>query len=738
MFYPFRRSQLGVAIALCFTAPTIVHAQEQTSDITTLQNIVVSASGFEQNIKEAPASISVLTREDLERRSFKDLADALRDIEGIDVKQSTGKTGNMSISIRGMPSDYTLILVDGRRQNTAGSVTPNGFGDTATGFIPPVNAIERIEIIRGPMSTLYGSDAMGGVVNIITRKVASEWGGSLLMETAIAQKSSVGTRNKAQIYVSGPVVDDLVGISIRGLIERRGKTTLKPSNGNGVISNRGPAPTEGRNHSIGAKLTLTPNQNNDIWLDVEQDHQWFNNSECELGTLDGYGRNDCVTPAPTTAYGYADNLRFNREQIAIGQTTRFATGTLETSLMRNTTTTKGRTIPGTIGIIPWEGTVAAGDERKLKTTNTIFDAKYVTPLGDSHLLTLGGQYWKAQLKDGLVPDTFKQTMHAIFVEDEYSITSDLIATVGLRYDYHDAFKSHFSPRGYLVWNANPNWTIKGGVSKGYRTPSLNQLHDGINSVSGQGSNINIGNPSLKPETSISKEIGAHYDSRNMWAAGVTLFQNDIKNLFDSARCSTNPIAGCQNLPSVVTNDPSFPVNAHKASTHGLEFYARANLTENWSLSGNYTWTESKVKKEGMDTGEMTNTPKHMGQVTLRWEDDQDTFSAWLTSEYRGKSARFTSKPAYLSEDERRELAAVGNFKSYTVFNLGGQYKVNKNVTLTANVDNLLNKDFLKFNPWVDTKNVTQWANPYFRSSAGTSGSLPSFGRTFWLSANISF
>src|SRR3546814_17854218 len=77
-----------------------------------------------------------------------------------------------------MPSQYTLILIDGRRQNAAGNVTPNGFNETSTSFMPPLSAIERIEVIRGPMSTLYGSDAMGRVINIITRKGDKEWTGS--------------------------------------------------------------------------------------------------------------------------------------------------------------------------------------------------------------------------------------------------------------------------------------------------------------------------------------------------------------------------------------------------------------------------------------------------------------------------------------------------------------------------------------------------------------------------------
>ena len=113
----------------------------QASEPIALGDVVVSASGFEQKITEAPASISVISREELQQKRYSNLAQALEDVEGIDVRQGTGKTGGLNISIRGMPSDYTLILIDGRRQNTAGNVTPNGFNETATSFMPPMSAI---------------------------------------------------------------------------------------------------------------------------------------------------------------------------------------------------------------------------------------------------------------------------------------------------------------------------------------------------------------------------------------------------------------------------------------------------------------------------------------------------------------------------------------------------------------------------------------------------------------------
>src|SRR5690606_19541554 len=206
-----------------------------------------SASGFEQEIKDAPASISVITREELENKKIVNLADALSEIPGVDSLGATGKTGGLNISIRGMPSDYTLVLIDGRRQNVSGDVAPNGFSETSNNFIPPISAIERIEVIRGPMSTLYGSDAMGGVINIITRKVAREWMGQVGLSMALPQDSDFGSTLNTNVYLSGPLIQDKLGVQIRGNFMDRGETKIQnPPAGN--VSTRGPAPVEGRNY----------------------------------------------------------------------------------------------------------------------------------------------------------------------------------------------------------------------------------------------------------------------------------------------------------------------------------------------------------------------------------------------------------------------------------------------------------------------------------------------------------
>ena len=129
----FRINTLAPAMALAGASGLAV-AQ---GDPGQLEKVVVSAAGFEQKVTDAPASISVISQEELQRNQYTNLAQALEGVEGVDIRQGTGKTGGLNISMRGMPSEYTLFLIDGRRQNAGGNVTPNGFGETDNGFLPP-------------------------------------------------------------------------------------------------------------------------------------------------------------------------------------------------------------------------------------------------------------------------------------------------------------------------------------------------------------------------------------------------------------------------------------------------------------------------------------------------------------------------------------------------------------------------------------------------------------------------
>ena len=744
MSFACKRTALASAITLASAVMVHAHANEPIA----LNDVVVSASGFEQKITDAPASISVLSQQDLQQKRYSNLAQALEDVEGIDVRQGTGKTGGLNISIRGLPSEYTLILIDGRRQNSAGNVTPNGFNETATSFMPPMSAIERIEVIRGPMSTLYGSDAMGGVVNIITKKVAKDWGAAISLDHSFQENRDYGETSSTSLYASGPLIDNLLGLAVRGSLFDRGASDLSFAN-DSTVSKRGAAPVEGRNHTVGARLTLTPHENHDFSLDLEQGRQVYNNDDCQLGTLDGKSGGSavdgCNIERPTQINGYDDELVFERDQFALSHTARLGFGTLDSSLTHNTTETIGRTIPGTRGVA-YTGypAIVAGNDRELKSTDLIFDSKLVSPLGDSHIATVGGQYWDAKVSDGIASEDFQQTSWALFVEDEWRLRHDLALTLGARYEDHEAFGGHVSPRAYLVWNTSDNWTLKGGVSRGYKTPTLNQLHDGISGVTAQGRTITIGSPDLEPEITTNTEFGVYFDNLAGFDANVTLFHNTFKDKIDDgtplANCnfSANPNQpGCVSFGSGFTQE-SFAqsVNIGEAETQGLELAGGWQFAPAWKLSMNYTYTDSE-QKSGINQGApLTNTPEHMAHARLSWTTSE-RLTLWFKGEYRGERARFTDRYENLTAANQALQDQVGDLKAYEVFHLGGSYKASENLTLNATLYNAFDKDFTKGKTYITNTGSTGWASSYIQAAQSTSGTLEE-GRRLWLSANLKF
>lgn len=713
------RAVLMSGTSLMMLAMASTAFADAASDIETVEEVVVTASGFRQRVEQAPASVSVLSREELESERHQSLAEALANVEGVDVGATAGKTGGLNISIRGMGSDYSLILIDGRRQNAAGSITPNGFGETASSFIPPMSAIERIEVVRGPVSTLYGSDAMGGVINIITRKVGDTWGGSATLDATVQSNDQFGNIYGGNVYVNGPLVKDVLGLAVRGRYQTREASSLtytREDGGEVIVSARGPSPVKNKIWSAGARLSFTPSENHDLLLDYDVTNQWYDNSSAQLGTLG--------------AQGYAPVMEFNQEEIVLSHTWRMGFGEWQTSLSKGTRETLGRIIP--------DGPQRGGP-RTLEATNQIFDTKFFSQWRN-HTFTVGGQYWDAEMVDGVAPAPYEHQQWAVFAEDEWRLTDTLALTLGARLDDHSKFGQHTSPRAYVVWNATPNWTLKGGVSQGFKTPRLDQIAEGITGFTGQGTIPVIGSPNLKPETSTSTEIAAFYDNRRDFRASVTLFNNEFEDKIASGtpllNCSFGLTAQQYADGETAFDDCSdygfFPraetfgqsVNVDSATTRGVEGAFRYLIGDGWSLSGNYTYTDTE-QKSGAATGRPLNdTPAHMANGAVRYQHSPD-LNLWLRGEYR--SSRYRSEDSATS----RAKATYGDYWDYAVFHLGGSYKVNERVSLNAAVYNLFDKDFVSYGPYVSNVNTgaTSYTNLYANNQEP---------RRLWLSLTTTF
>ncbi len=149
--------------------------------------------------------MSVVTREELETRNAADLLDAVRGTPGITLSpRQVG--GRKTLALRGLEGRHTLTLIDGRRISPSDDMV--GHSDYQYGWLPVV-AVERIEVIRGPMSTLYGSEALGGVMNLITRQPKDSWSGSALLSASGLSGGDGGGGHRASLFAGGPLGDRL-------------------------------------------------------------------------------------------------------------------------------------------------------------------------------------------------------------------------------------------------------------------------------------------------------------------------------------------------------------------------------------------------------------------------------------------------------------------------------------------------------------------------------------------------
>lgn len=684
----FRPSILAAACALAAlshgAAAQQAAADNASAEASTLGSVVVTATGFEQELRDAPASISVITREELEKKPFRDLTDALREIEGVAV---TGTSNEKDIFIRGLPGAYTLILVDGKRQSTRNART-NGDSGFEQSFVPPLEAIERIEVVRGPMSSLYGSDAMGGVINIITRKVAKTWGGSVGLDYTHQQHGDAGDSHQQQFYLAGPLKTDLLGLQFWGRQYHREE--------DGVLNGFSGA----RDRDLTARLAITPNQYHDILLEA-------GTTDVRRKSAPGY------SIARTGAATYNDN---SRDHWSIAHTGRWGWATSQVSLSGETAQRESYT-RGATGAY-------ARNARAPEIENTVFDAKLTAPLG-SHLLVGGVQWNEGRLTDQNpgrrtgVDEQFRIAQRALFVEDEWRLTDAWALTGGLRLDDHDIYGQHWSPRLYSVWHASQQVTLKGGVSRGFRAPDIRSIAPGYAYTTGGGGctygangtcGVIIGSPNLRPETSTSYEISALWDNQSDLSASATLFYTDFKDKVSNAL-----VYNADGTYARWAEDPNYRLlynyNIDTATIAGLELSARWQPTKAFTLKTGYTYTDSQQKGGDYDGYALARTPKHLFNLRADWVAIPG-LTLWSAYNYHGKEVNAGLR---VGSNGAAVANGVREYGSYGIFDIGASYAVSRNSTVNAGLYNVADKrlDELTYNTVGDGRRLWVGVNVRF-------------------------
>ena len=579
----------------------------------------------------------MITQQDLQRKPVQNLKEVLKEVPGV---QLTNEGDNrQGVSIRGLSSSYTLILVDGKRVNSRNAVFRHN--DFDLNWIP-VDAIERIEVVRGPMSSLYGSDALGGVVNIITRKVGKSWHGTFTADTTVQEHRDRGDTWNGQFFTSGPLIDDVLGVKVSGNLAKREKDAQQQSS-------TGETPRiEGfTNRNANVEFNWTPNQDHDFDFAYGRDRQDRDSDSLAKDRLD-------------------------RETWAIGHHGRWDLGNSELRFYGEKIDNND---PGSTSTITSE-------------SNTL-DGKYVLPIGAiNQLLTFGGEYRHDSLTDpvNLTGGTSSKTsanQYALFLEDEWRIIDPLAFIAGLRMDDHETYGDHWSPRAYLVYNATDTLTIKGGWSTAFKAPSLLQLSPDWTTGSCRGACEIVGSADLKPETSESYEIGLYYAGEEGWldgvTASVTTFQNDIDDMINIDRTPN------RNLAPTYSNFVGFnrdgePIfryyNVNKARIRGVETELKVPFNDQWKLTLNYTYNDGRDLSAG-DNKPLSSLSFHTANGTLDWTP-LDDWSFYVSGNYTG-------------EQRSTQAASTAN-GGYVIWNAGAAWQATKNVKLRTGVLNLGDKD----------------------------------------------
>ena len=628
------RFALWGAAALLATGPVLA----ESGDGHELGQVTVTASGHAQQLEDAPASISVITREQIEQRYYQDATDALRDIPGVIITGGgSGDRGN-DIVIRGMPSQYTLILVDGKPVSTR-ETRPNGSAGFEQDWLPPLQSIERIEVVRGPMSTLYGSDAIGGVINVITRKVAEEWGGAVQLDTIIQDDSRSGDIQQGNFSLSGPLLADTLGLQVYGRASSRQEDRFVDGFEEKNLKN------------LNARLSFTPTDNQDFTLEAGQTKQ-------DRRSLIGYS-----APATGCRGGCTDSdNEYTREVLALSHTGRWDFGTTDSYVQREE---------------------AENLTREMKVTNTSAKTALVAPLGD-HLLTVGANFEKEELSDRTSNQISNRTdvdasKWALFAEDEWMLPGNVSVTGGLRLDDDENYGSHVSPRLYGVWGMAPRWTLKGGVSTGFRSPSLREITPDWGQVS-RGGDV-YGNPDLEPETSVNKELGLYFNAGRDLQANITVFHNDFKDKITRIAC---PPSVCPGGPNQFGSDPTYRVNVDEAVTRGVEAAVSTTLARTLDLTLSYTYTDSEQQSGEYEGEPLNQVPKHLASLQADWRVTS-RLSPWLAVRYRGEESQPTTGPSSSS------IVAPSN----TLVDAGLAFKLTPQATLNTGIYNIADKEIFQ-------------------------------------------
>ena len=685
------------AIFSTLLAPTYVtHAMDASDN----NIVVVTASKRAETIKNSPAAVQVITQADMKRLGADTVESALQLADNINLSEA-GMTGNQ-VMIRGMESRHSLVLVNGRR--LAGEDASN---TTNVYTLRRINLdqVDRIEIVRGSSSALYGSDAMGGIINIITKQ-----------PTHMSQSFGVssGTKHEQAHYTFNSGKQDRWNASFnvnvtkerpinRHMSDQTFNTRTKQLTGY----------TEGyRRIMYGHKQSYNgsviydlknANQNK-----IKVDFSYFK-EKLQTDNADKYANvfhksgmvfmaGAKMVPVNLNKQEQFDNKSVQTGITYTGKTSKntYEISTYYSQLDKNYLMTDDRTLPeGIINVMmpskpptpptllkfDYQSLYPANDYDTAKYKNIVLEGKDTMYVGDHHNVTFGGEYrrviYEGTRLGGWDTHKMKQTKKfhfdswATYVEDLWQVNEKLSFIPAIRYEHNSQFGHNVTPKVGVVYGIDTHTRMKFNFGKGYKAPSISELYLNMFHTTPMGGLNIIGNPNLKPETSTSFDVALEAE-RGKTFGKASYYHTRVSNLIDSKRIESD-------VPGVSQRHQYY--NVGKARIQGLEITLGHKLTDRFIVKGTYNVLDAK----DMSTNErLSNRPRSIGTLQLIYDDHKSNgYSAVLWNSFTHK---------YSFDAAQNRGTSTHNEYSYNTLNFSVNKKWNNGLSAYVGIDNLLNRE----------------------------------------------
>ncbi len=591
-------------------------------------SIVITSNRFATPIEKIASSVTVLSETDIENSKSMMLSDLLKQVPGLDVVRSGGAGTQTSIFMRGTSSSHTLVLIDGIEMNNPSSATTSfDFGSLN------VSNIQRIEILRGPQSVLYGSDAVGGVIQIFTKRGFGD------LKTEISSEAGSYGSFSESIHLSGS--KDKIDFSIFGARkDSEGFSTIREDAGGfekdgfestDIIANLGMQLLT--NYELTTHFRFT-----DATADIDG----------SFGVLDdpNFVSNNKMYSVGLKFKSFVSDAQYFKPTISIDFMNQDLNSVNEEDANHFSETSQydaqGRRIK-----------LSATNLMKVsENLNSIVGVEYEKESFNSEYQATYFDYWNNVVaSSNSVINEVSATTISLFGLDEWAVNEQFSLSGGVRYDNHEDFGSQVTYRFTSLYNfPSEGMTLKAVYGTAFKAPSLYQLNHNL-----------YGNQDLQPEENKGWEIGFEKSTQDkILRFGATYFSNAIDNL--------------------IGFDASFKsININEATSKGVEAFAQISFP-NSSVRMDVTYTDTKDVTNG---SRILRRPKEKISFTLNQKISQALqASVFIHTVGNRFDTDFRPWP-FLDEV----------LDGYTIVNLSGSYQILDNLKLNGRVDNLFNEDY---------------------------------------------